>query len=175
MRKLILAGVLACLAPAPFAGAADAPSADLFAGYSLLRIDDASLDTTESFHGWQASLAKNLGGHFGLVADVSSHSKQGSDDLTYMGGLRYAFHGSHATFFVHGLAGGIRNSSGIEVLNVKITETENVFAWAAGGGLSFRVSGHFDIRVQGDYLSFEQDGESQGNLRFAAGLAYVFR
>ena len=174
MRKQTLAGVFACLALTPLA-AADSPAGDVFAGYSVYRVKDDASGTTTTFNGWQASLAKNLGGHLGLVADVSGHSKEGSDDLTYMGGLRYAFHGARGTLFVHGLAGRIRNSSGIEVLQVKISQSETVFAWAAGGGLSFRVSGHWDVRIQGDYLASKLNGESRGNVRLAAGLAYVFR
>jgi opacity protein-like surface antigen len=172
MRKLILAGALACLLAPAGAGAADAPKGDVFAGYSLYKRDVAG--ESVSFHGWQASLAKNLG-HLGLVADFSGHYKEGSDDLTYMGGLRYSFYGARATVFAQGLAGGIKTSSGIKVLGVSISESQSSFAWAAGGGLSFRVSGHFDVRAQADYLAFTRDDEGQGGPRFAAGVAYVWR
>lgn len=172
MRKLLAALTLAAAA-AP-ALAADAPAADLFAGYSLLRLKDATLDTSETFNGWQVTLAKKLGAHLGLMADASGHSKSGSDDLTFMGGPRFGFHGPRGGLSFHALAGGIRRSSGIEVLGISISEKQTSFAWAAGGAVSVQLSGHWDLRAQGDYLTFKQDGQSQGNLRAALGVAYRF-
>jgi hypothetical protein len=172
MRKLLAALALAAAAsPAP---AAETSAGDAFAGYSFVRIKDPLLDTTESFHGWQATLARNFGAHLGLMADFSGHYKGGNDDLTFMGGVRYGFRGTSAGFAVHALAGGIRRKSGIEVLGVSISEQHTGFAWAVGAAVSLRLSGRWDLRLQGDYLSFEQEGESQGNLRAGAGVAYRF-
>lgn len=161
-----LAVLTLALAVAP---AGEARAADLFGGYSLLRLKDATLDTSESFHGWQASLAKSFG-KLALLADVSGHSKGGSDDLTYMAGPRLGF----GALSVHALAGGARTSSGIEVLQVRISESATSFAWAVGGAVALRVSGPWDVRLQGDYLNLKQGDENVGNLRAALGVAYRF-
>lgn len=172
IRKLLAVLALAAASPAL---AADAPRLDLFAGYSLLRYQGAGGSaSSQTFNGWQASLAKSLGSHLGLMADVSGHKKGGNDDLTFMGGLRFALHGPRGALSAHGLAGGIRRSSGIQVLGISISEQTTGFAWAAGGAVSVRLSGRLDLRVQADYLSFKQDLRRQGNLRGALGVAYRF-
>jgi opacity protein-like surface antigen len=150
------------------ARAADAPKLDAFAGYSLLKSDE------ESRHGWEASAAYNLG-RLGLVADLAGHYKGGVDDLSYMAGPRLALHRQKLTPFVHALAGRIRAKSSISVLGVTISESETNWAWAIGGGLSFRVAEHIDVRVQGDYFNIRADGKNDGNPRLAAGVAYRCR
>jgi hypothetical protein len=168
MQTRLAAAALALCALALPARAADAPKLDAFAGYSLLKLED------ESRHGWQASAAWNIKGRLGLVADLSGHYKGEFDDTTFMGGLRYAFHGEKLTPFLHALAGGFRDRASISVLGVTISESNTYFAWAAGGGLSYRVSGHWDVRVQADYLNVRIEGTNDGNPRFAAGVAYRF-
>jgi opacity protein-like surface antigen len=168
MKRLLAAATLAIGAFPLTARAADAPRVDVFAGYSLRKTDG------ESRHGWEASLGWNLRGRLGVVADVSGHYKDEFDDLSYMGGLRYALHGEKLTPFVHALAGGIRDGSSIHVLGVTISERKNYFAWAAGGGLSYRISDRFDARVQADYFNVRIEGTNDGNPRFAAGVAYRF-
>jgi len=166
MKKPLVLAVACAVLASPLA-ASDAPKGDFFAGYSYWKVDE------ESRNGWQASLAKNFG-KLGAVLDVSGHYKNGSDDLTFMAGPRYAFHGAKITPFVQVLAGGVRLKSGIKVLNVSISESETHFAWAAGAGVSFKVSSHWDVRVQGDYLSVSLEGGSEANPRFSGGLAYRF-
>lgn len=167
--KKPLALVLCALAALPLR-AADAPKGDFFAGYSYWKIAD------ESRNGWQASLARNFGGSrkLGVVIDLSGHYVSGSDDLTLMAGPRYAFHGAKITPFVQVLAGGVRLKEGIKVLDISISESSTHFAWAAGAGVSFSVTGHWDVRVQGDYLRVSLDGGGEGNPRLAAGFAYRF-
>jgi opacity protein-like surface antigen len=168
MKTRLAAATLACCALALPSRAADAPKLDAFAGYSMLKFDG------ESRHGWEASLAWNAFGKLGFVADLSGHYKAEFDDLTFMGGPRYALHGDKLTPFVHVLAGGLRDRASISVLGVTISESNTHFAWAAGGGLSFRISSRWDIRAQADYLSVKIEDQSEGDLRFAAGVAYRF-
>jgi hypothetical protein len=168
MKTPLAVATLVCCTLAPLARAAEAPKLDVFAGYSLLKLAD------ESRHGWEASLAWNAFGRLGLVADFSGHYKGEFDDLSYMGGLRYALHGEKLTPFVHALAGGLRDRASIHVLGVTISESNTRFAWAAGGGLSLRVKGGWDARVQADYFAVQFENTTEGNLRFAAGAAYRF-
>jgi opacity protein-like surface antigen len=75
---------------------------------------------------------------------------------------------------VHALAGGVRNRASVQVLGVTISESDTNFAWAAGGGVSFRISDRWDARVQGDYFNVKIEGTNDGNPRLAAGVAYGF-
>ncbi len=168
--KKPLAIAFVCALATSSGAAAEAPKGDFFAGYSYWKIAE------ESRNGWQASLARNFGGsrRLGAVIDLSGHYVSGSDDLSFMAGPRYAIHGAKVTPFVQALAGGVRLKEGIKVLNVTISESATNFAWAAGAGVSFRITGHWDVRVQGDYLQVSLDSGSEGNPRLAAGFAYRF-
>ena len=165
MRRLYAAMALVCAALSLPARAADAPKLDVFGGYSFLRIDK------ENRHGWEASAAYNFG-RLGLVADLAGHYKGGVDDLSYMAGPRYAFHGQKLTPFVQALAGGIRTRDSISVLGVTISESDTNLAWAVGGGLSFGISERLDVRIQADYFNIRAGGKNDGNARLAAGVAY---
>ena len=165
MRRLHAAMPFVCAALALPARAADPPRLDAFAGYSLLKSDE------ESRHGWEASAAYNFG-RLGVVADLAGHYKGGVDDLSYMAGPRYAFHGHTLTPFVQALAGGIRTRDSISVLGVTISESDTNLAWAVGGGLSFKISERLDMRVQGDYFNIRAGGKNDSNARLAAGVAY---
>ena len=160
---------LACAAPS---GAADGPKADLFAGYSYHDSEDGGLQ------GWQAALGWNLWGRLGLLADVSGHYKSEEgvdlDDLTFMGGVRFALHGKTITPFAYGLAGGVRAGASVRVFDVEISESETRFAWAAGGGFEVRLSDRWAVRAQADYLRIEAD-PAEGNLRVGAGVVYRIR
>ena len=101
-----LALALLALAGAP-ALAADAPSAELFGGYSYTKNGDQALN------GGEASLAVELARWIGAEADVSAHygSARGTHTrrLFLMGGPRFAYRGSGFTIFTHYLAGGVRS------------------------------------------------------------------
>jgi len=168
MNTRLAAATLALCALALPARAADAPKLDVFAGYSFLKFAE------ESRHGWEASAAWNVFGKLGFVADLAGHYKGEFDDLSYLGGVRFALHGDKLTPFVHVLAGGLRDRSSVHVLGVTISESKTHFAWAAGGGLSYRVSDHWDARVQADYFNVKIEETNEGNPRFAAGVAYRF-
>jgi opacity protein-like surface antigen len=170
--RALLVVVSAALAFAAPTEAADAPKADLYAGYSYHDAEEGGL------HGWRATLAWDQWGKLGLVADVSGHygSAEGVDfdDLTFMGGLRFALHGKTVTPFVYGLAGGALAGTSVTVFAVSISESETHFAWAAGGGLDVRLSDRWAVRAQADYLRVEAD-RAEGNLRVGVGVVYRIR
>ena len=168
VRSLLVAFSMAAACAVP-SWAADAPKADLSAGYSYHDAEGGGLN------GWQASLGWNLWGKLGLLADVSGHYRSEQDvdldDLTFMGGLRFALHGRGLTPFAYALAGGARAGASVRVFTVEISESETSFAWAAGGGIDVRLSNHWAIRAQADYLRVESD-PAEGNLRFGGGIVY---
>lgn len=172
VRTTLLLAASLGLASASPARAADGPRADLFAGYSYHDAEDGGLN------GWQATLGWNLWGRLGLVADVSGHyrSEEGVDldDLTFMGGLRFALHGRSITPFAYGLAGGARAGASVSVFDVEISESATSFAWAAGGGFDVRLSDRWAVRAQADYLRVESD-PAEGNLRVGGGIVYRIR
>jgi opacity protein-like surface antigen len=169
VRTTLLLAVSLGLAAALPARAADGTRADLFAGYSYHDAEEGGL------HGWRATLAWDQWGKLGLVADVSGHygSAEGVDfdDLTFMGGLRFALHGKTVTPFVYGLAGGALAGASVSVFDVEISESQTSFAWAAGGGFDVRLSDRWAVRAQADYLRVESD-PAEGNLRVGGGVVY---
>jgi opacity protein-like surface antigen len=170
----MLAGALALAGPA---GAQDEkpPTAELFGGYSYLKVEDLSL------HGWGAEVAGNVlfGGKLGVVLRVDGHyGSEESVDLSdhgYMGGLRFALHRRGLTPFVYGLAGAATSRASLTVFGVSISESSTDFAWAAGGGVNVRLGDHWALGLRGDYYAVSAEDGSEGNPRFAVGVAYRIR
>jgi hypothetical protein len=173
MRHLVtVGGLVLCLASA--AGAQDRPRADLFAGYSLVRSDGASL------HGGEATFAYPLSRLLAVVLDVDSHSRAaaGVDHTTsgLFGGVRAGFHAGGARPFLHVLAGGVRDEDSIAVFSQTISERHTSLGGAAGGGLDFG-GGRFGARVQADYRVSRRtasDGTkvTHGDPRFSVGVVF---
>ncbi len=160
---------LLALAGAP-ARAADAPSAELFGGYSYTRNGDQGLN------GGEASLAIRLTRWIGAEADVSDHYASAlgtkTSRLFFMGGPRFAYRGAGLTIFTHYLAGGVRSGSGLNVLGVDITQTRTDFAMAFGGGVDIGISERWAVRAQGDYALIRAEGTTEKEPRFSAGFVY---
>lgn len=159
----------------PVAGAAG----DLFGGYSFERASGSESAAAVSRHGWNASLAVGLAGPLALVADASGHygSSDGvdRDQLTLMGGPRVSFlRGGRASPFVHALFGLLRETAGIKVLDITISEEENRFGMLFGGGLDVRVAARWSVRLEGDYERSSKDGDSQNGFRACVGAVYRF-
>jgi hypothetical protein len=167
LTVLVLAAV-----PAMAAGM-DAPSAELFGGYSYTKNGDDSLN------GGEASLAIRLTRWIGAEADVSAHygSARGThiSRLFFMGGPRFAYRGAGFTIFTHYLAGGARSGSGLTVVGVDITQKRTDFAMAFGGGVDVGISDRWAVRAQGDYALIRADGTNEKEPRFSAGFVYRFR
>ncbi len=100
------------------ASAQNAPSIDLFGGYSYLDFNVPASQQTSSLqlkmNGWNASAAWTMFHHLGVEFDLSGHqinncggSSLKCDNSSYMFGPRYTFgdHSQKLTGFVHGLVG----------------------------------------------------------------------
>ena len=133
-------------------------------------------------HGWQASVGRGLFSHFDVVLDAAGHygtinNTESLSDLSFMAGPRFHIRAGAITLFAHGLGGWGQRTDTAKAF-VDISESTSGFAWAVGGGLSLRVSGHWDVRVQADYWSVDAGSptnhQDDRNVRAAAGIAYRF-
>jgi opacity protein-like surface antigen len=153
--------------------AVDAPSAELFGGYSYTK------DGEQGLNGGEASLDLRLTRWISVEADASAHygSALGTHTsrLFFMGGPRFAYRSRAFTIFTHYLAGGVRSRSGLTVVGVDIAETRTDFSLAFGGGVDVGISGGWAVRAQGDYALIRADGTTEKEPRFSAGLVYRFR
>jgi opacity protein-like surface antigen len=152
---------------------------DLVGGYSFEHVSQGN-ETSVSRHGWNASAAMGLAGSFAFVADASGHygSSEGVDrnQLTLMGGPRFSFlRGDKSSPFVHALFGLVRETAGIKVLDIAISENENRFGMLFGGGLDVRLSGPWALRLEGDYERSSKNGNSQSGFRGCVDAVYRFR
>ena len=170
MRRLGLAGLLFLALPV------EALPGDLFAGYSY---EHTSGDNAVSRHGWHAAAAFDLTGSISLVADAAGHygSSQGVDtrQLTLMAGPRFWYvRGERYSFFAHALAGLVRETASVRVLDITISESENRLGLLSGAGLDVKLGGRWALRVGGDYVWSTKDGNSRGGFRAGLGAAYRF-
>jgi opacity protein-like surface antigen len=182
MGKLFFRALLifCCAAPAA-AQSDDAPRAEFFAGYSVLKtkyrvevppgppaLSVVGFRGEQTLNGFNASAAGYVTRGFGFAGDFSGHFTTNrlpdplGDDIrtrirvfNVLGGPQYKFRdGGRALPFVRAMAGVAHTRSTIRVrsINVASTTSSTDFALALGGGLDVPVSDHFDLRVfQADY------------------------
>ena len=168
---LALAALGAAAAPA---GAGEPLGTDLFAGYSYAKLDDASR------HGASLALGFHALGPVAGFVDLGAHwgSQEGTSrsDLTLMAGPGVRFGSRGGTLvFVRALAGVVRDTSSLGVLDVDISESESAFGVLAGGGVDVRVSRSLALRAQGDYQWTDSDTLSKkSGFRLGAGVVYRF-
>jgi hypothetical protein len=170
MRSALTLALVVSAAVPVLAAGADAPSAEVFGGYSYTKNGDQALN------GGEASLAVRLTRWIGAEADLSAHygSAVGTHYtlLFFMGGPRFAYRGRGFTVFTHYLAGGARSGSGLTVLGVDITQSRTDFAMAFGGGVDVGLSHRWAVRAQADYALIKSGGSTEKEPRLSAGLVY---
>ena len=166
------------------ASAQDAPKADVFAGYSLLRFNPATSGVDSwNMHGGSTSFAYNAKNWLGLVGDFGGYhngnilsSGVSTTEYTYLFGPRVSYR-RHERFTPFGqiLFGGARVNGSV----FGSTGSDNAFAMAVGGGVDAKISNRFSVRLgQLDYLMtrFNEGtgGSGQHNLRFSTGVVVHF-
>ena len=185
MKALLLAATLAAALGSTTAAAQDTWNNDVFAGYSMLVVggscDDCGTDAIgeETYHGWHAALGWGLSRRLGLVLDASGHTGETTfgddvDVLSLMAGPRLVFGGGRFRPFVHVIGGVVRASSGIDIFEVDITESETDFGGAAGGGVDIGFGDRWALRLAGDYRVVKADSGTTSDPRFSAGAVYRF-
>lgn len=149
---------------------AEGPGVEVFGGYSYARIESASR------HGGNAAISFDLRSPLGLKADVSSHfgSGEGVDrsDFALMGGPVLRLDRGGTRLFLHVLVGLRRERASLTVFDVTISEDENQFGVASGGGVDFRIARRWAVRLQGDYLWSKAEGVSASGVRGSAGVVF---
>jgi opacity protein-like surface antigen len=126
--------------------------------------------------GFQSSVARYFGDSmFGIEAATSASWGKISplvkeNNVFYGGGLRVAPRGRRLTPWVHGLFGGehvrFSQGGGISIFNG--------FAFEAGGGVDWKLTHRFALRVQVDYLGTRLGGVWQKTINAGGGLVVSF-
>lgn len=171
LRSALVVGTFAVLSSFAAASpvAAQDQKGDVAFSYSILHDSDIE----ETFPtGWSFAVNGNLNDVFGIVGEAGGNYKTidvfGSDvNLrvhTFMGGLRLRTESGKAVPFAQVLAGMARGS--YSFLGESDDSTE--FAVQPGGGVDFRVTDRFGVRVQGDYRIIGGE-ESTNEFRFSVG------
>jgi opacity protein-like surface antigen len=169
MRHAMRLALLASILPHA-ASAQDTPKVELFGGYSFTRSEDTNL------HGFETSLALNLGRSFGAVLDLSGHyaTVEGVDvsRTFFLAGPRLSRRGDDLTLCGQVLVGAVRTSAGIEVLGVSISEKSTDPAGTVGAGVDFKVAGSWAVRLQGELAVIRGDGRTATEPRASLGIVY---
>jgi opacity protein-like surface antigen len=200
MRKIVLlCGVILALSlPAM---AQDEPRAEVFGGYSYVRVNPAS-GVHANLNGGSGGAAFYLNRWLGVVGDFGGYkfstlsfdssnafrAPSGSISadatvITYLFGPRIRFGSGGVHPFAQALFGGahisdITSSASNCPPSGVCTPSANAFAMTVGGGVDIKVSRHFSIRGQGEYLMtrFKDAASSTGaratqnNARLSAGV-----
>ncbi len=192
MRKLLFIAALALALPI-MAQAQEAPRAEIFGGYSYIRLSDDFQGTLgdQDLNGWNTSanitlfkpwlgIKADFSGHMGDIKAPGQLAGLGFNDTR----MNFFLAGPQITLrknerfqpFVHALFGAVRLDADNDTTGIDFDDT--TFGMAIGGGLDVKV---FQNRValrlfQADYVltrfkdPLTQNRENQNNFRTSTGL-----
>ena len=191
--KVIRLLVLVLLVSA-VAFAQDHPKAEIFGGYSYLRLR-SGID--QNLNGWNAALTGNFNRFLGITADFAGNygsetvdttiggvtTRVGADikNYTFLFGPQIGYRAGKVRPFGHALfgAGHVSLDPTATVGGISIPSSvfgglslsDTAWAMALGGGLDFALSPRFSIRpVQADWLRTNYFSTTQNNFRYSAGI-----
>jgi opacity protein-like surface antigen len=198
MKKLsFLASLLVLCLPLAASAQEVAPRAEIFGGYSFLRVDlgavpagtvpAGTIPGNLDMHGFNVSFAGNVARHVGIISEFSNNTTtetinilgspigSGVDVkfrvLTLLFGPRVTLHRGKVEPFVHALFGAARASAESTALGLSASDAGYAFAYALGGGFDVKVHNNFAIRLgQVDYLAARAGGEVFNNFRYSVGV-----
>jgi hypothetical protein len=140
--------------------------------------------------GWEASIERELGLGFGIVADFSQQhgtasggpfvGSQQENQTFALFGPEFSLRAAHRVIpFAHVLFGPSYGTVFLEYVNGPFPSTTKAFEFttAVGGGLDIKITGPVWIRaVQVDYLHTKTDfnGDHATQMRISAGIAFRF-
>lgn len=167
-RSLFIVGLVLVLLPLS-CWAQDTPQADVFAGYSYVRVNPPGISGI-NLHGVDFSVAGNVNNWFGVVADLGYNHSSGlnpsANTVSYLFGPRFSYRANEKVIpFFQTLFGGVRSSSA--------GFSQNNFASAFGGGVDIKVASNIAIRpIQVEYLWVRSSGQNINNFRYSAGVVF---
>lgn len=156
-------------------GTQGTPKMEVFGGYSYLRAN--VVGTGFNFNGGSGSFAFNPSHWWGLVADVGGYHNSdfgvSTNLITYLFGPKFTARGnSRLTPFAQALFGAAHVNASF----IGLSNSDNAFAMALGGGIDARITHSFAFRViQAEYLFTKfTDGlnNRQNNARISIGIVY---
>ncbi len=164
MKRALLV-VCVILAVAGLALAQEAPKAEVFGGYSYLRINPGQGIDGVNANGWEAALTGNVTKNFGITADFSGHYAQGGHAYTYVFGPQIAVRADKVKPFAHALFGANTiGGSGV---------SDTSYALVFGGGVDVHATKVVGIRLgQFDYVRTHHADLGQNNFRFSTGVVF---
>jgi hypothetical protein len=170
---------------------ARAPLFDVGAGYSFVSLPLGN--NRVSLNGANANLSAYVSTYLGIKLDVGYtrdnnvfNTGHNSDVLSYLAGpVIYPFRGRRSALYVEGLFGAARVTGPVPAAGgtLLIHGYANKFAWAAGGGVEYKLGYRFfrslTFRAGGDYLHtayFTPTSavSGQNDARIIANLVYTF-
>ncbi len=170
--------------------AQDAPRAEAFGGYQIIRTHDNG--NSFALNGWNASLSGFFNRYVGITTDLAGTygtpkftvPQVGRTDVdtrmyTFMFGPVVRFSNpTRLQPFAHALFGGahLKANGGVGgVGGTTISQSDTGFAWALGGGVDFKALPLVGIRLgQIDYVRTNIGDTSQNNFRYSAGIVLRF-
>lgn len=168
---------------APCLAQSSHPKAELFGGFSYVRID-ADESENRNLYGWNGAVSVNVDKTYGFTVDASGHYQdnvfQRSRVYSILAGPRFTARNENTTTFAHILFGGTHHYHRFETLASRFTTEGNAFVVAVGGGIDVNVTPHFGVRViQAEYaLTKFNHGASgkaiQHNARVGVGVVFRF-
>jgi opacity protein-like surface antigen len=183
---ILLLFVPSARAQAPvFAGGG--PVIEASAGYSYQHVATPSLDAI-GMQGIDTSINADVTRRFGVKLDVGYSrafnvygTTHDSDMLTYMAGpLFYPVRHRSYDIYTELLLGGARQTGiNLGANDVTFHGFVNKFAWAAGGGVQYKLTPSFSVRGGADFLhsSFFNDTaniQGQNTIRGVLSIVYTF-
>lgn len=156
-RALVLLGVV--FAITGLAAAQGTPQAEVFGGYSYLRVNPSGVNT----NGWEGALTGNFNRYLGITADFSGNYGAGSHVYTYAFGPQIGIHVGKFRPYGHFLFGG--NTIGDDRAG------DTSYAVLLGGGLDYKLMRSVAIRLgQADFVRTHHFDFGQNDFRFSTGV-----
>ncbi len=157
MKRALLA--LSIFTIAGFAVAQKTPQAEVFGGYSFMRVNPAGVNA----NGWEGALTGNFNEHLGITADLSGHYARGAHIYTYAFGPQIGARMDKLRPFGHLLFGGNSIGDG--------GSSDTSYALLFGGGLDVAYNDLISIRLgQADYVRTHHFDRGQNDFRFSIGI-----
>jgi len=167
--------------------AGTAPVVEGSVGYCYVNLDVPATGRG-NLHGVDVTLTADFLPRLGITLD-GSYARAGNifesghtaSVLSYMAGpVFYPLQWRRITVYTHAMLGGARVSGAVDSASGGyLVGYSNEFAWAAGGGLQYRLSSQTKLQLGADYLHTAMFGptialQGQNNLRAVASIVWLF-